>query len=186
MGSGGWTAVVSVGNNGTLYYDSLPPGGSWSGWTQISGSSSVTGVPMIIQDKESNDRAFVRSVANTNMMEAVGTAGTSNWSSLINLGGIWPTDATALTGGGGQIWLFTVGVNSDVDLDTLPDNGTTWTGWTSVGGGFTGVPAVIEDNSQYFRLFGVTTGGTLEENSQLSGGHPWTGWITLGSSLATS
>jgi hypothetical protein len=108
VGGGGWMYVMAVSSNSELYYDELPPNGTWSGWTLVS-STPVTGVPNIIQDAAGTDRVYVRQASNGAMVESTLPTGTSTWSVYDSLGGTLINDAAALGGTGGTVFVFEIG-----------------------------------------------------------------------------
>ena len=78
------------------------------------------------------------------------------------------------------VWVFAVGTNSAIYENQFSGS---WSGWTSDGGTFSGVPGFSEDSGGSFHLFGRTTGGHFEQNTMQSGSSTWSGWADLGGSL---
>jgi hypothetical protein len=184
VGSGGWTIVMGIGNNSTLYEDSLAPDGSWSGWTAVSGST-VTGTPAFIQDAAGTYHVFARQSSNGALLTDTEASGSSTWNSWTSIGGTWLTNSVALGASGGTVWVFAIGTVPDIYKDTLPTSGS-WSGWGAVGTGFTGVPSFNEDTNGDFHLTGRSQAGSLEANQINGGSSTWLGWSTLGGSLAGS
>lgn len=62
--------------------------------------------------------------------------------------------------------------------------GTSWRGWDSLGGSFTGTPSAVWDShTGAIDVFAIAAGtGALEEDAYANGG--WTGWRNLGGDLA--
>lgn len=182
----GSIVVVGVGNNSALYYDKLPSGGSWSGWTVIgTGGTAVTGIPAIVKDNSGNDHVFVRQSSNASLVTLALTTATGTWSGVTSLVGTWRSNPTALTGAGGTVWVFVLGTNGHAFLRQLSTSGT-WNSWTDVGGTFTGNLGFAENSSGEFYLFARGTAGDLQENDIPSGSSTWTGWGSLGFTLAGS
>jgi hypothetical protein len=187
VGGGGFIHLAGVGNDGRLYNDSLPPGGSWGGWTELSGAD-VTGVPAITQDLGGTVHIFARQSTNGAMVTSTEAAGTTTWSSWSSIAGIWSNDPFTLTGDGGDVWVLAAGHTTDLYEDQLSTSGT-WSGWMSDGGDFAGVPGLSEystSSTDLFHLFGVSTSGTLETDQIAAGTSTWSGWTSLGGSMAES
>lgn len=158
VGSGGVIYLMGVGNNSELYYDELPAGGSWTGWTLIGGK--VTGVPAIIADTGGNDHVFVRQISNGAILTSVLPNGAvPPWPALSSLGGSVLNDPVAWAGHGGTNFVFVIGTNSDMYYDK--ESFTTWSGLTDIGTGYTGVPGVVQDNDGNYHLMTRTTSGEL-------------------------
>jgi hypothetical protein len=184
VGGGGWMYVMAVSSNSELYYDGLPPNGSWSGWTLLS-STPVTGVPKIIQDAAGTDRVYVRQASNGAILESTLPTGTSTWSTYDSLGGTLINDAAALGGTGGTVFVFEIGGGTYINYDKLPSGGT-YGGWTGIASGFVGVPAVVEDSAGAADLFAGTSAGTLEVDILPSGTSAWPAFTSLGGTIAGS
>ena len=175
---------MGIGNNSTLYEDSLAPGGSWSGWTAVPGSA-VTGTPAFIQDAAGTYHVFARQSSNGALLTDTEASGSSTWSGWTSIGGTWLTNSVALGASGGTVWVFSIGTTPDIYKDTLSTSGN-WSGWGAVGTGFTGVPSFNEDTNGDFHLFGRSQAGSLEANQINGGSSTWLGWSTLGGPLAGS
>lgn len=187
VGSGGWMTLAGVGNDGRLYTGSVPPGGTWTGWTQLAGSA-VTGVPDITQDNAGADHLFARQSTDGAMVTSTVPGGSSTWSSLSSIGGTWTNDPITLTGSGGTVWLLAIGLSTDIYLNQLGTSGS-WSGWANEGSGFTGVPGLSEystSSTNVFHLFGRSQNGNLQANQISGGSSTWAGWASLGGSLAGS
>lgn len=184
VGGDGWLYMMGVSSNSELYYDGLPPNGSWSGWTLVS-STPVTGIPKIIQDAAGTDRVYVRQASNGALLESTLPSGTSTWSAYGSLGGSMINDAAALGGTGGTVFAFEIGGGTYINFDKLPPSGT-YGGWTGITSGFVGVPGIVEDSAGAADLFARTSGGTLEVNILPSGTSTWPAFTSLGGTIAGS
>jgi hypothetical protein len=184
VGGGGTMTLFSIGNDSAVYQDNLSPGGSWTGWQQLSGVTA-TGIPVIIIDASGTRHVFVRQLSNGALMTDTVASGSSTWSGWSSVGGTWYNNLIAFPASGGTVWVFGVGYTTDVYKNSLSTAGS-WAGWTNVGSPFEGVPAFSEDSSGNFHLLDVTTGGVLEANQIDSGSSTWLGWTTIGGSLAGS
>lgn len=177
----GSIVVVGTGNDSALYYDELPSGGSWSGWTHIgTGGTAVTGIPAIVKDNSGNDHVFIRQSSNATLLTLALTTATGTWSGVTSLGGTWRSYPTALTGAGGTVWVFVLGTNGHVFMKQLSTNGT-WNSWSDLGGTFTGQLGFAEDSTGMFYLNARGISGDLEENNIPSGSSTWSGWGSFGS-----
>lgn len=167
--SGGGTWVFVTGANGGLYADSLPStSGTWSGWSSLGLPSGMhlIGVPAVAQDHSGVIRVFVRG-QNGDLYTITRTG--STWSGFSSLGGIWPSDVTALVGQGGYVHLFAVGTTRNLYHDQMGPGGP-WSGWGDLGGQVTGVPAAVQDSSGTMRAYArETSGGALLEYYSGSG-----------------
>jgi hypothetical protein len=181
VGGGGFMYLMSVGNNSALYYDKLPPGGSWSGWTKIGGI--VTGAPAIMQDASGNDHVFVREAGDGALLTSVLPSGSSTWPDLSSLGGSMLSDPVTWAGGGGTNWAWAITEAGSMDYDK---EGSSWSGLTSIGSGFTGVPGVVQDKNGTYHLFGRTSNGSLAVAYLLSGTSNWSAFTDLGGSIAAT
>jgi hypothetical protein len=184
VGGGGTMTLFSIGNNSAVYQDNLSPGGSWTGWQELSGVTA-TGIPVIIIDASGTRHVFVRQLSSGALMTDTVASGSSTWSGWSSIGGTWYNNLIALAASGGTVWVFGVGYTTDVYKNSLSTAGS-WAGWTSVGSPFEGVPAFSQDTSSNFHLLDVTTAGVLEANQVDSGSSTWLGWATIGGSLAGS
>lgn len=184
VGGGGTLRVLAVGTTKQLYHDDLESDGSWSGWTSIGGS--VTGTPTTIQDQAGSTagtwRVFVRSAIGT-LDTTTQASGTTTWSSLSSLGGSWQYNPVAFASGGGTDWIYAVGNTAYMYYDKL--SGGSWSGWTSLGGAFTGVPGATQ-NSSANEVFGRTTAGALDYANIPNGTSTWSAFSSLGSPIAGS
>jgi hypothetical protein len=185
-GSGGYLFVFEVGTTHNLYDDELPPGSSWSGWNNLGGST--VGVPAAIQDNSTATlgtiRVFVRSTAGQMEEDSVPFHSTT-WTGLAGRGGTWQDDPAAFSSGGGTDWLYAVGSTKNLYYDKLTGGASNWSGWTGLGGAFTGVPGATQ-NSSANELFGRTTGGSLGESHITNGTSTWSTFANLGGPAAGS
>jgi hypothetical protein len=184
-GQGGNIWVVGVAD-GDLYADYLAAGSStWSGWDNLGNpGTALTGVPAIVQDTSGTAHVFVRAASGPLYTNSV-PSGSTVWSGFTDLGGNWPSDVAADVGGGGWMGVFAVGTTTDLYEDDLPPGGS-WSGWTSLGTGVMGVPAVIIDaagsDSGTWRVFVRSTSGALETTSAAAGSSTWAALTSLGGS----
>jgi hypothetical protein len=84
VGSGGFVKVFDIGTTTNMYYDQLPPGKTWSGWTEMNGT--LTGVPAATQASNGTDYAFARGTGGSLQVDSE-PGGSSTWSGFSSLGG---------------------------------------------------------------------------------------------------
>jgi hypothetical protein len=177
--------TFEVGWDTQLYYNKLPSGGSWSGWTVLGGYA--LGVPAAFQDKAGNVRVYVRRAADWDAFENHLPSGSSTWSGFLSLGGALPSDPAAQAGAGGFDWAFALGRTANMYYDELPAGSSTYSGWTELNGAFTGTPGVTQAKTGgTMYVFGRSASGTLQVNGLPTGSTTWTGWKDLGGALAGS
>jgi hypothetical protein len=176
--------VFEVGWTTQMYYDKLPSGGSWSGWTSLGGDA--LGVPAAIHDTSGAVRVYVRRAVDWDAFENHLPSGSSTWSGFSSLGGALPSGPAAQAGSGGYDWAFALGRSTNLYFDELPPNGS-YSGWTELNGAFTGTPGVTQNShGGAMHVFSRTTTGSLDVNSLPSGSSTWTGYTSLGSQVAGS
>jgi predicted alpha-1,6-mannanase (GH76 family) len=175
VAGGGFTDVYAVGTNGNLFRNVLDPGHPWSGWVNLGGS--VTGVPAAL----ASFRAYARSLPGGALEEYHEPLGAMKFSED-SRGGSWAYDPAAVAGQGGRVvLLFEVGTSGGLDWQ-YQTPASAWSAWLSLGGSFTGVPAVVRLSNGAFDLF-ADSGGTLEEDRLAAGASTWSGWSALGRDL---
>jgi hypothetical protein len=97
-----------------------------------------------------------------------------------------PVNYGGLTSGG--FAAFAIGP-SGLETAWQSAPGSTWTGWTDLGGDFQGTPAIVpvDDGgltSGGLEAFAISTSGQLETAAQSSPGSAWGGWTALGGDFA--
>jgi GH25 family lysozyme M1 (1,4-beta-N-acetylmuramidase) len=124
---------------------------------------------------------FTRASAR-NVVERYLPAGGS-WSAFANLGGTLPANVTALSSSSGTTYVFGVGLTGALYVNTV--NGTSASGWKSLGGptgGLQGVPAAVQDHSGTIRVY-VRGGNRRLYEDRLAPGHSWSGFSNMGGTL---
>ena len=178
VGVGGWMYMVGVGNNSALYYDELPPGGTWTGWTFLV-SGKVTGVPAIFQDSTGTDQVFVRQISDGATLQSQLSNG--SWTAYDRLGGNVQQDPAAWAGHGGTNRVYVISGNGFVYDDT--ESSGTWSGYAPVGTtnqGFSGVPGVVQDSSNNLYLFARASNGAIELSFLAAGTTTWPAFGPVG------
>jgi hypothetical protein len=74
--------------------------------------------------------------------------------------------------------VFAVGNTGALYVGT--QSGTSWSGWSSLGGSNQGLPAVVQDHSGTVRVFVRGAKGALWEDTLASGSTTWSGLTSLG------
>jgi Glycosyl hydrolase family 76 len=178
-GTGGYVHVFAVGTTGNLYHDQmLPPGGSWSGWSDLGGQ--VTGVPAVTQDSAGTVRAYARQTPAGGLLEYYAGKGDTSYATDTH-GGVWPYDEAAVADSGTySVSVLGVGTTGNAYWQYLTP-APAWSGWEDGSGSFTGVPAAVSLGSGAIDVF-ADSAGSLEV-SQLSGG-TWSAWSALGGGVS--
>jgi hypothetical protein len=119
-GSGGYLWVFAVGDTTQLFYDQLPNGSNtWTGWTSLGGAT--TGVPAVIQDQAGATmgtiRVFVRDTTGVLDQDSL-PYGTTTWSGLGSMFGVWQSDPAAHADSGGYDFVFLNGTTTSFTART--------------------------------------------------------------------
>ncbi len=177
VGKGGYVHVFAVGTTGNLYHDQMLPGSSWSGWSDLGGQ--VTGIPAVTQDSGGTIRAYARQTPAGGLLEYYSATGSSYPTDTH--GGAWPYDDVAVADTGTySVSVFGVGTTGSAYWQYLTPT-PTWSGWTNLGGSFTGVPATLTLSDGAIDLF-ADSAGSLQVRQE-SGG-TWSAWTSLGGSVS--
>jgi hypothetical protein len=160
--------IFATATNGQVYEDSLTPGASWTGWSSLGGTA--TGTPAVTY----HDGRFDLFAINVNgaMSHRIWDNGWQDWTSL---GGAFPADSGVTAVFNGNYHIFATGTNGQVYEDSYVP-GTSWTGWSSLGGTATGAPSVTYHDGR-FDLFVKTPAGPMAHKIWDEG---WQDWTSLG------
>jgi hypothetical protein len=186
VGSGGFLWVFAVGNTSNLYDDQLPSGSTtWTGWKSLGGHT--TGVPAVIQDQAGSTkgtiRVFVRDTTGVLDEDSL-PYGSTTWSGITDMFGVWQQDPGAHADSGGFDFVFLIGTTANEYYKELPAGGT-WSNWNDLGGAFSGITGVAQDSAA-MRVFSRATSGNLDENHLPNGSTSWSGFSSLGGPVAGS
>ena len=83
--AGGFDWALALGRSTNLYFDELPPNGSYSGWTELNGA--FTGTPGVTQDSSGGTMyVFSRTTSGSLDVNSL-PSGSSTWKGYTSLGG---------------------------------------------------------------------------------------------------
>ena len=164
--------VVSLNSSGKVWYRLLS-GGTWSPWTNVSGT--LSGDVILIENQ--GDIFLVGLTASGQTYVRTWDGTTNSWGSWLALNG---TLSGKLTGAsyGGVLYFFGQTAGGTTYYQSY--NGS-WSGWLSLGG-VLGPSHGVGATSNRLIVAGTAGAGNLY-NNRYSGS--WTGWGSLGGSLAT-
>jgi 5-hydroxyisourate hydrolase-like protein (transthyretin family) len=110
------------------------------------------------------------------------------WSNATSLGGNCTSAPAATSPSNGVIDVFAQGTNGALYERTTTNGGTTWSGWTSLGGvlAANSAPAATSPSNGVIDVFAQGTNGALYERTTTNGGTTWSGWTSLGGVLAAN
>ena len=176
---GNGRVIVAVLNaTGSVYADSLPSGGSWTGWTSLSGTLN-------------GDVTLATLGANVYLLGLNGmgtgwtlewTAGTTNtWGSWTNLGGVFATGTTLAGVASGSV-LHVQGVNPQGTPFETTGSGSSWSAWSSLNGVLAGTPSLAAPSAGLF-MFGINENGQVWDQEDTTS---WQGWNSLSGILEAS
>ena len=167
----GQIIVTTLNGTGNVFEDSLPSGGSWSGWTSLggvlSGDISLTTL---------NGNVYVLGLNGAGIGWTIEwTAGSTNtWGAWTDLGGVFAS-GTTLSGAAYGGTLHVQGINPQGILFETTGSGTTWSAWTSLDGILSATPTVVAPTSGLF-IFDVNATGLLWDQEDTTS---WQGWNPL-------
>jgi hypothetical protein len=110
----------------------------------------------------------------------------TTWSASTSLGGVLTSDPTATSPGNGVVDVFVRGTDGAIWEKTTTNGGSSWGGWTSLGGQIPSgtAPTVCSWGSGRLDLFVQGTDGRLWWKWYT--GTSWSGWQSLGGQLTSS
>jgi predicted alpha-1,6-mannanase (GH76 family) len=166
-------------SGGSLEADSLAKGAtSWSGFTSLGGATPYS--PAAVAASNGDTRVFVVGV-NGNLYDDALPAGSSAWSGWSSLGSPGGTHLigtpAVVQDSSGVIRAFIRAENGNLYTDSL--SGSTWSGFSDLGGTWPSDVAALVGSSGYVHVFAVGTTGNLYHD-QLPPGGSWSGWGDLG------
>jgi alpha-galactosidase len=128
--------IVVRGTNSELYYASLTFTGTWSGFTDLIGSSLIA--PTLVIDSAGTLHLVVRGVDNV-VYEKAKTA-TGSWDATWSSAGGGTLNQPAVVMLGSNVVVVASGDNNQPFYNTF--SGTTWSGWISMTGATTLNPSL--------------------------------------------
>ena len=183
-----------VGSDNAIWWNKQTvPGGSWMGWTQMSGTHAKSGeAPTAILNYNQNGDGSMEVIYNNTGNSAVShffqtTAGGSDWS--------WSGEQSL--GGGANLSGLSASRNSDgrLDVSVVGSDNKVWHNWqTTAGGGWNGwahfdtsqsavssqAPCLTVNQSGKLEIFMNSTNGHVYHNWQTTAGGSWNGWADMG------
>ncbi len=180
-----------VGGNNAIWWDKQTvPGGSWMGWTQITGTMAKSGeAPTAILNASGNLEVFYNKSDNSEVCHVwqMTSGGSSDWT--------W-NGQTAL-GGGANLSGLSATRNTDgrLDVSVVGSNNKVWHNWqTTAGGSWNGwasfdtsqsavsgqAPCLTVNQSGALEMFINGTNGHVYRNWQTTPGGGWNGWADMG------
>lgn len=165
---------------GSLEQDSLAPGSSaWSGFTSLGGATPYG--PAAVAAANGVTRVFVlgaNGVLYVNTL-AAGSSTWSGWSSLSRPAGVFLIGTPAVVQDHtGVIRVFVRGENGNLYTDSL--SGSTWSGFSDLGGIWPWDVAAEAGSGGYVHVFAVGTTGNLYHDQMAAPSGSWSGWSDLG------
>ena len=167
----GQVIVATLNSTGDVFVDSLPSGGSWSGWASLgrvlSGNMTLASL---------NGNLYLLGLNGSGIGWTIEwTAGSTNtWGEWTDLGGVFAS-GTTLSGAAYGGTLHLQGINSQGILFETTGSGTTWSAWTSLDGVLSATPTVVAPTSGLF-VFDVNATGLLWDQEDTTS---WQGWNPL-------
>jgi hypothetical protein len=192
--TGGFSAfAIGPSGLGTAWQSAA--GSTWSGWANLGGSllqgTSPVVMPVSAGGLSSGGFTAFAISSSGELATAWQSASGSTWTDWTDLGGdfqgtpaIVPVNYGGLTSGG--LAAFAIGP-SGLETAWQSAPGSTWTGWTDLGGsllqGTTPVVVPVDDGgltSGGFSAFAISSTGELATDWQSAPGSGWSGWADLG------
>ena len=180
---------VVGGDNAIWWNKQSVPGGSWMGWTQITGTTAKSGeAPTVILNAGGDLEVFYNKSDNSEVCHVwQTTSGGSDWT--------W-TGQNSL-GGGGNLSGLSATRNTDgrLDVSVVGSDNNVWHNWqTTAGGNWNGwfrfdtsetavsgqAPCLAVNQSGTLEIFMNGTNGHVYHNWQTTPGGSWHGWSDMG------
>jgi hypothetical protein len=174
----GRVVVAALNSAGNVFADTLPSGGSWTGWTYLggilSGQFSLSTLSGNVYLLGVNPAGFGWTLE--------WTAGSTNaWGSWTPLGGVFEA-GTTLSGAAYNNMLHVLGVNNQGILFEATGSGSSWSAWTPFNGVLAATPSLAATSSGLF-VFDTNPVGELWDQQNTTS---WLGWNPLGGVLETA
>ena len=170
--------LMATGTDNAIYINSMDTTGTWSGWTNLGGLTSVT------PDIAAFDGKLYASVR--------GFTSTYLWTNSMDISGVWAgwtqvpmgSFPGALVGAGPSIYTFNnklylmaTGTDNAIYINSMDTTGT-WSGWTNLGGLTSVTPDIAAfDGKLYASVRGFTSTYLWTNSMDISG--VWAGWTQV-------
>lgn len=162
--------------SGTTTYHKYWNGSSWSGW--ISRGGSGTSAPCICSWGANRLDIFVRGGGANNCFRSYSTDGGATWSGFgENLGGGLDSAPDAVSWGPNRI---DVVCRAGSLVYRKYWNGSTWSGWGSLGGNIIGDPTICSSGVNCLDIYARAPNDHLNRIYTTNGGTSWSAWINMG------
>jgi hypothetical protein len=181
---------VVGGDNGIWWDKQTVPGGSWSGWSEISGTTAASGqAPTAILNAGGDLEVFYNNTANTGVCHFwQKTSGGSDWTwtgqNTLPGGGNNLSGLTATRNVDGRVDVEVVGSDTNVWHDYQTTPGGNWNGWSTIDTSEKSVsgqaPCVGVDQSGALEIFMNSLNGHVYRNWQTTPGGGWNSWTDMG------
>jgi GH25 family lysozyme M1 (1,4-beta-N-acetylmuramidase) len=177
----GWPAYTIWQNadSGTFPGDQDVFNGNANGLQRLAAGAGAN--PVAVAGAKGSVSVFTRASARSVVEKYLAAGG--SWSAFANLGGTLPANVTALSSSSGTSYVFGVGLNGALYVNTV--NGTSASGWKSLGGpsgGVQGVPSAVQDHGGIIRVY-VRGGNRRLYEDRLSPSGSWSGFSNMGGTL---
>jgi uncharacterized repeat protein (TIGR02543 family) len=157
--------------------------GSWGDFSKI-GGGTFNGSPTVCSWGAFRLDFFVRNSVGALVYKWIDYGSAGDWK---NLGGVLASGSSpaAEARASGRLDVLGRGQDNELWANTSNDSGATWTGWTKLGGVFTGSPGVCSCTGSQLDLFVRNTNGHLMRRQYYAGSSGgWLDWQDLGGDLA--
>jgi hypothetical protein len=162
----GSTELFAQAPDGSLMRQTVPDGN----WTPLPGGNQYTGVPAVVVGPGSRLVVFARTSSGTLAELLQGSGG--SWEAPVSVGTKnISSDPSVDALPGGQLEAFAR--LSDGSLGCIVRSGSTWSGWTSLGGSLGSAPVAALDSAGQPEIFAIASDGALVRYYRGNGG--WTG-----------
>jgi hypothetical protein len=155
-------------------------GGSWGSFGKFSGDT-FTGSPTVCSGREADLDIFVANSAGALMYKYISGIDNMKWR---DLGGALASGSSPAAESWvvGRLDVFGRGQDNELWTNTSTSSGGTWTGWTKLGGVFTGSPAVCSWAAGRLDVFVRGTNNHVMHRWYTGS---WSGWQDVGGDLAS-
>src|SRR5437660_1732253 len=167
--------VVRGTDNGTWYNSMLLSTGAWSGWSVVSGGSTLS-APSLTVDASGTVHLLVRGTDNGIWYASKPSGG--SWTPWKSPGGSTP-DTPAMVSDSNFLYVVVRGTDDDIWYNSQSLSSGTWSGWSSIGGSTSSAPSLMEDSSGTLDLVVRGTDNGIWHNLRTPSGS-WAGWDTPG------
>ena len=172
--------IFAVDANGVLWNTSVMPSGSgtWKSlggvWTSSPAAASQNNGGMTVFVRGNDSAVWYRDYVR-------GSWGKWTWGKWTSIGGqiAAGTGPAACSWGAGRLDVFVQGTDGAMWHKSY--NGTSWSGWESLGGKLTSSPAATSNTTNNIQVFARSTDGAVWQKTYNNG---WSSWKSLGGQVA--